>query len=331
MRILEQQVIIETAFLITVLLSLFIVNLYFLLRLKLSRLTLLIHISSFFALIFLLCLLMDVIVLDLPVEYLYRSAARISLTLCLVTLLLPIVSFLFTGRSSNMKFRRMPNLKSVFTSMEDLALIVDYEGFISEVNHPERLLSLLGREFNTMSTFMTRLREIASDNSFEELESTFLEAREMLQLEIHFPEQNQHYLLSLTPLDLNGAYCGATIVLHDITELKASEQQLKLHNEYLKEANQKLSSYVRIANVLEAEKERLTLLQQVQTVMSCRMEEVIAYVRNIRESTLDNNIYKNEVSKVADMLRDVYKEVRLSVQSISGKERGNNNDQSIDS
>lgn len=331
MRILEQKVIIETAFLITILLSLFIVNLHFLLRLKLSRLTLLIHVSSFFALIFLFCLLMDVTVLDLPFEYMYRSVARISLTLCLVTLLLPTISFLFTGRRSNMKFRRMPNLKTVFTEMEDLALIVDYKGSIAEVNHPERLLSLLGTECNTMSVLMTRLHEITSDNRFEELESRFLEAREMLQLEIHFPEQNQYYLLSLTPLDVSGAYSGATIVLHDITELKISEQQLKLHNEYLKEANQKLSSYVRIANVLEAEKERLSLLQQIQTVLSCRLEEVIAYVRNIRESTFDNNTYKNEVSRVADMLRDVYKEVRLSVQSISGKERGNNNDQSIDS
>lgn len=281
------------------------------------------HTASFFGLIYIFCLLMEVIILALPFEHLFKAAGRLCLILCLATMTFPVFSLLLFKRNTYMHLRWTPNLKSVFTSMEDLALIVDYKGVIAEVNHPERLEALLGGECRTIVGLMSRLREKNFEKNPENPEPRLLKTNKIMQFEIHFSEEAKHYLFSLTPIEAGKIHLGATIVIHDITELKASEQQMKLHNEYLMEANQKLSNYVKIANVLEAEKERLSLLKQVQAGLSCKIEAVIAHVRYIQRTSYESmQAYQKETAQVAVMLRNVYKDVRISIQNISGKERG---------
>jgi hypothetical protein len=216
-----------------------------------------------------------------------------------------------------------PDLKSVFASIDDLAIIIDYKGIITEINHPKRLETLLGNNLETLEELMSKLRNKTSKSSHAGLETRLLKMNCKEQFEIHFIEEAADYLFSLTPIVAGKSHLGATIVMYNITEKKNSEQQMKILNNYLENANRKLSDYVKIASVLEAEKERLSLLEQVQRDLVYKIEMAIAYVHHIQITRYDSMpAYKKDIAKIADMLRDVYRDVRNSILRISRKERG---------
>jgi ABC-type Zn uptake system ZnuABC Zn-binding protein ZnuA len=99
-----------------------------------------------------------------------------------------------------------------------------------------------------------------------------------------------------------------------------------MYNKYLKEANHKLTEYIKIANTLEAEKERLSLLEQIQKDLIHRIENAIILIQNIQIKLAKNpkeyqHTYQNEILQVTDTLRKVYKDVRITITQIrrSGK------------
>jgi len=322
LRVLEPDIIIKTALLLSLLFALFAVNMYFFIRQRLSKFAGLLHVASLFGFLGIFCYMMDLVILDLPFDNYYRQTGTASLIICLLVSAIPIFTLLFMRDKAYLRFRVMPDLKTVFTSIDDLAIIVDYNGVITEINHPERLNDMLGDKCQTIAELMEKLRHKSPDNNHAILEIGQLNMNGKEKFEIYFSEENSCHIFSWAPVVAGKSRLGTTIVMHDITEKKKSEQQIKNHNTYLEDANLKLSNYVNIANVLETEKERLKLLEQVQMELIFKIEKAIDHVHHIQKNTYDDILdYQKDIAQVADMMRDVYKDVRISIRRISGEER----------
>jgi hypothetical protein len=195
-------------------------------------------------------------------------------------------------------FRFSPDLRAVFASIEDLALIVDYKGSIVETNHPEKMKAL----FDDCSS----LHEIM--NSFG--------------ASICFSKNEEDYSVRISPIIERDNYLGCTLVAQNVTEIKMFERKMEKNNKHLEESNQKLLTYMDIGHVLEAEKARLKVLEEVQLGLIKKIENVIIHLQDIQRKRL-SKIHSNrkEILALADALREAYGSMRIAIRQIS--ESGN--------
>ncbi|NTV90649.1 MAG: hypothetical protein HGA22_09890 [Clostridiales bacterium] len=215
----------------------------------------------------------------------------------------------------------LQDLKPVFTTIDDLAVIADYKGVITEVNYPEKLEALAGHGCETIEGLLSALncKSTGTFLSMNDITLPGLAAREVV--EIYFPESDEYFLFGGAAVMAGTSRLGTSIVMHDITERKKSEQRIIKRNRYLEEANLKLSNYVRIANILEAEKERVKLLEQLQAELINMIENAIDHVHALQNQTYNEiTSYHKDIGIFADLLRDIYKQVRKSIRRISGEE-----------
>ncbi len=321
MRVLEPDIIIKAFILLSILFALLAVNIFFSIRKKINKPAGLFHVASFFGFAGIFCYLMDLVILDLPFESYYRKTGTISIIACLLLATIPIFALLFMKDKVSPHFHWSHDLKTVYSSIDDLAIIVDYMGIITEINHPDILEALLGDNCKTIDELIEKLRQKTQNTSLKNLEPGLFKMGGKEKFEINFCENNKTYILTGSPVVSGNSRLGTTIVMHDITEKKNSEQQIKNRIEYLEEANLKLSKYVKIANILEMEKERLKLMEQVQIELISNIEKAIDHVHSIqKKSYVEIFDYQNDIRHVADKLRDVYKDVRNSIRRISSEE-----------
>jgi hypothetical protein len=85
-------------------------------------------------------------------------------------------------------------------------------------------------------------------------------------------------------------------------------------------ANEKLTNYIKVAGELEAEKERLQILTQIQENLIHDIEKALSAIHHIKQDNFEDNTYRMELKTLAEKLRQIYKEVRHAVGQIAGKE-----------
>jgi hypothetical protein len=109
-------------------------------------------------------------------------------------------------------------------------------------------------------------------------------------------------------------------VLEDVTAIRNIEKKLSKQNEALVFANERLSKYIMAAGALEAEKERLQILSQVQETLIKDIEKVLPSIRNITQHCFEGGSYQIAMRDFAIELRSIYQKVRSAVGHIAGKE-----------
>lgn len=317
MRTLEPSIIINSALILILMLIICTVNIYINIRHKLSLFTIFIHIISFFMLSSLFCLMMDIVILGLPLENLYRTASLVFLALGGLSLAISALLITIMVRKRSTYLGLTPNLEAVFSGTGDLALVVDYRGFIYQVNHPEKL-NLICKNPATLQEILLTLKERSKvawpfPDNIDDLNGA-------MQCEVTLQQHGLHFILSISPIISDNFKIGFTVLFEDISVIRQSELKLQNQNEFLIGANEKLASYVKIIGSLESENERLRILRQLQSTLIEKIEETASIIRVIHENSFVNNPYKRDLKDVANMLRNVYKDVRKSVGQIAGKE-----------
>ena len=296
--ILESHVILNTMILLALMLILIFFNMWLFVRRRANIASRLFHLSSFWGLVGMFCTLIETIILGLPFKSYFQTAGSIAFFLCGIVLFGSLFTFIIMKKKDLQAFRFSPDLRDVFTGMEDVALILDYKGFVVESNDSKKTEDLFGD--------CTSLHSLIS----KERQEFFLSAAA------------EDYLVKMSPIIDRGSCLGYTLVAQNITEKKMFERKMKESNERLEEANQKLLTYMKIGHVLEAEQARLDILQQVQVGLMKKIEEVITRLQAIQKKGFDKD-HKNrkEILDLAEILRKAYKEMRISLRQISDNEK----------
>ncbi len=303
MRILTASTLIVTALLLIIMIAICAVNIFIHVRHRPGFFTQWLHIWSGLALAGGFCLLMDTVILDLPLEKGFRTAGVILLILCTITVITSAIVFLLKAPGKALRFGSSTDLQAIFTAVDDLILVVDYKGNIVDVNHPERLRGMC----NDAEVFSEAIIELErkTQDPFRPFPGDINEIADAWQSEFHLPLENTYYLLSISPIILGANRVGFTVVFQDITAIKQSEIELKEQNIHLEAANSKLARYIKMAGVLEAEKERLRILEQLQAALIKKIEDAVVRVDELQREYLTPPAYNAEIRNAANSLRSI--------------------------
>ncbi len=287
------------------------VNMYLLSRHKRSPFTLFVHAVSLLAVLGAVCCMMGTAVFVLPLSGVYLCLSRLSFLL-FFTCLFAGVSVLAVRKNRTGRVNRSQDIAQALSIIEDIVFVADMDGVITQVNHPAAFSALFGKinTMNELDNVMTQkccLFQGSADNGYA--------ARELI-----FIDTGAQYIYRLSPITKDGKPMGYTAVLEDVAAVRQSETILREQNDYLRQANEKLSSYVKVAGALEAEKERLQILEHVQATLIRDVEEALNEIRRTEAERFTDGSYRAAAKALAAQLRDVYKEVRGTISRIAGKE-----------
>jgi len=291
-------------------------NMHLLAKHKTSCLTISIHIVSLFAIVTLLFHMMSASVFVLPLSNTYRFFSRISLFLLLLSIGGSVIRILAWGRSHGFRVLSQ-NIPDALLRIEDVVFVIDRDGIITHINHPEKYNTLFGG-IETMEQLRLFMETNCSADwkSEDKLECL----SDMVTCELFFEGANMSFVFQLSPLIIAGGRLGYTAVLRDVSAIKDSEKILQEQNEYLKQANRKLSHSIQVAGALEAETERFNILEHVQLTVIQDIEKAMSTIQDVKQHCFENGTYQTAMKDLAAQLRRIYQDVRGAVGKIAGKE-----------
>ncbi len=278
-------------------------NMYILVRHRKSYFTIFIYLASFFAVGSLFFHLMSSAVFVLSLSKTYYQIGRLSFLLMLASVIVGLIIIFVRGPKRNYK-HLSPNILNALSNIEDIVFVIDRDGAITHINHPKKYTSLFGD--------IDHIDQLIS----------FMEVNYSLdKSQLTIPGANSYYSFKITPIVINKASpLGYTAVLEDVSAIKNSEKLLQERNESLKEANEKLSTYVEVAGELDAEKERLKLLNHIQETLINDIEKVLLNYGKVKNDCFEDFSYPRVMKDIANQLREVYSTVRQAVNRIAGKD-----------
>ena len=301
---------------IVVIISTCLFNMHLLVRYKRNPFTYCIHVLSLFSVLSLLFQMISSAVFVHPLSLLYHRLAQFCLLLAGLSIVAGVIYALISR--DKLSFRNLPHtIADALESIEDIVFVIDRDGSIMHINHPEKYSTLLGN----IST-MKQLYCFAMDHSILPKESvkTLGNLSDPVSYELYFQPFNMHCILRISPIIIGNTRKGYTAVLEDVSDIRSSEYNLQQQNESLKLANGKLSNYIKAAGALEAEKERLQILEQVQKTIIHDMEKALSYTRTLKQSYSQIGTHENALKELAGQLRQIYQKVRHAVGEIAGKD-----------
>ncbi len=299
---------------IAVLVAIGIVNMYLLARHRRSCFTVSFHLSSLFAVCGLASYMLSTVVFVLPLADRYRTLSHHFLILWGFSVLGGAAAvFVLRKRRSDTNLSQ--NIARALAGINDVVFVVDRDGFVTHINHPERYRDLFG-DIGTMDELVQFMNANCSPVWVQEPNAlTDTACRELF-----FSKTDTYDIFWVSPITVSGNHIGYTAVLEDVTTVKRGETKLREQNEYLRQANARLANYVKVAGALEAEKERLQILEHVQVTLINDIEQALTAVRQIKKYSFQDDTYRSAAKGLAQQLRAVYNEVRKAVGAISGKE-----------
>jgi hypothetical protein len=257
---------------------------------------------------------MQVAILEISIESVYKIIGQIALILCFITLVIIVI---YTFKKARKPIFIPPDLESVFMAIEDLTIICDYYGHIVNANQEEDYKKLFGINCHTLEDIKHSLLQLTPNSNHSEIKLGLQITNELHQFEINIPSTKAFFLVIRSPIIVSGETMGTVIIFHNIQWEKELTEQINQQNQILDSSNNKLVDYVNIANVLETEKERLEHLQLLQTDLIGRIENVIKKIRVIQEKQLnlgDQSMY--DIELLAQELSSIFKAIRLSINKI---------------
>jgi len=302
---------------ITAIIAICSFNMYILVRHKRSYFTIAIYITSFFAVSWLFFHMMSSAVVMLSLSKIYYQMARLSFMLMWASIIVGLIRIFVWGRKRNYQ-HLSPNILNALSSIEDIVFVVDRDGEITHINHPKKYTSLFGniKHINQLISFME-----SNCSAFWKYGKEIDTIEGTAVCELMFHDAKTHYTLKITPIVINGgSRLGYTAVLEDVSTTKDSEKLLQERNDYLKLANERLSNYVRVAGALDAEKERLEILEHVQATLIGDIEKILLNFGKVKQNCFEDCSYPSVMKNMAAQLREVYCTVRHAVNRIAGKD-----------
>ena len=317
MRILHDYVIIQILILMSLILTLTVINIYIFIRLKRTKITIGIHLWSMFILAFLLCVFLQVSAIDLKVEQYYRiGSGFFGLISLILTLFLTVI--IMKSKSKWNKLQLIPpDLPNLLKEIDDHIMIFDHEGMLNYQNHPLQLNEILGKD----NVKLYEVSDIILQQSSEALHKDIVIAfrdRSKLDCEVYFSNTNQYFLLKTAPVLAGRKNLVAFIILlHDVSSEKTLSMEIEKKNKNLEDVNRQLISYVEVAQVLEAERERLKLLESIQNDLMDKINLIIIELKQIyhREYSSATD-FQRDIFPITEKLRNLYRVIRSTIQNI---------------
>ncbi|GAB6106753.1 hypothetical protein [Fusibacter bizertensis] len=283
---------------LTFTLILLLLNLRLFLRRGRNPVTYIVHLLSIFAVLFLSTVLMRHVSFDLIFFKHYALLGNVFLAILLILLLCFIYVYYRTK-----SFHLPPDLHEAFNQLEDLILVYDISGKLYLNNHPS----------------LCQLYFKGDIPSLSELEQNGKSPYEWI---IDGSESTYTLWTVITPIFSNLECVGTAVVFYDVSYEKALFKEIEEKNKEIEVNNEKLRLNLHIYAQFEAEKMRLKVISELQENLIHRLESVI-----LRIQKLEKVATSEEISNVADELRQVYQLVRQSVQDIANRKGGFDYDQ----
>lgn len=291
-----------------------LINMYLLARHKRNHITICIHIFSLFTVFSLIFYMMHVAVY--PIAENYKILSIIFLFLAFATIFIgSIFAFLFEKKYS---LKNLPHsIPDALKNIDDLVFVIDGEGTILHINHPEKFYSLFGN-ISTAKELYPFLKEhcLPNEKGVQSLNSI----SDVQRCEFYFDWVRTSVIFKVSPVVLGDRCLAYTAVLEDITAVRNTEKMLREQNEALILANERLSNYIIAAGKLEAEKEGLQILSQIQETIMIDIKKALPIIQEIKQNCLQDGSYQIVMKEFAAQLRQIYEKVRNTVGKIAGKE-----------
>ena len=320
MLILQPETIIKTTIFLTLLVFICTANIYLHIRSRKSEVLSLVQIASSFCFFGVAAYLLDTVTLNNSSNFIIILGNRFFIVTGLFLIYI-VFKYIFNLRSKKILLRLLPDLKSIFSNIDDLIIVMDYRGVIVNINNSKKFNELFKANNSLVDIQNTINRDAANQNTIFKKDNLLL-INEKKKEELYFSESDKYFIAIINPILSGSNKLGLTFVFHDITEIKKYQIQIKEQNEYLDRSNKKLSEYIKIALVLEAENERLKLLESIQSELINKIENVAFKINQMQKQSYEDEMkYRNDIKQAADELRSVYSDVRKSIKQIStGKE-----------
>lgn len=286
-------------------------------KFKKSVMLYLVHFLTLFVLVSMGAYMMSVAVENIPVTYTYSIISQLSALAAWITLMAGIL--IQVSMKDKTFFQDITvNLFNSFSVLEELVFVVDLDGTITHVNHMDVFKKLFG-EIKTLSELMVFM-DHEGIATYEALDQK-IQLLEHIKGEVHHSSLNKCFYFDLRPVLTSGKQLvGYTVVIQDITEIKESEKTLEQRNIFLEQANVKLTHYVSVSSALEAENERLVMIDHIQTTLIHQIEQSLTHLKRIQEVSFKDETYTEELKDLSTELRKIYKGIRNSVDKMSRKD-----------
>lgn len=290
-------------------------NMYLLVKHKPSPSVIWIHLLSLLAVFSLIFYMIRTAVFVHPLSGLHGKLARITILFTGFGALGGVIfAFLFkrTHRFNNLNH----SIPEALQSLADIVFVADQEGTITHINHPKKYRALFGKS-DTMAQFTSFLYEFCTWDETGSDEGNYIDIN---TYRLHLEQANVYMNLQMAPFAIGGNQLGYTVVINDVSAIRESEVELEAQNEALRQANIKLADYIKASGALEAEKERLQILTQVQETLIRDMEKALFSIQIIKQQCFKDSAYQTAMKGLASQLRLIYQKVRCAVGQISGKD-----------
>lgn len=301
---------------ITAIVSVCIINMYLLVRHKKNHVTIFIHLISLFVILGLIFHMINIAIVVLSLSQLYHHMALISFFLAGFSLVAGVIISVSTGKKNSLR-SLTNNITEALKSIENVVFVIDFDGTITHINHPNQYHTLFNN-INTMDQLYTFMKEYFNK---EDKRIDFMKDIETTQtFELYFEQLRKHILLQIAPLSISGGRIGYTAIIEDVSKIREIENKLREQNENLQEANEKLSNYIKVAGELDAEKERLQILTQIQKTLIQDIEKALIDLQYTKKQCFEDETYPIALKELAVKLRQMYQKVRSAVGQIAGRE-----------
>lgn len=289
---------------ISLMLLICFLNVYILARHRRSLFTLCLHLCSFFALCGLFFYLMSAAVFVLPLSRTYIILSQASFILLGIGIAAGCVMLALSGRKSRC-YSLSPNIGQALSGIDSIVFIADKDGTVTQLNHPDLFAALFG--------------DIRTLDELSGLTGIGIPTGDTENVHAFSMGDDRDLVCSIYPI-IHKKHClGHTVIIEDVSDIRRGERLLSERNEYLEGANERLSGYIKVAGALEEERERLSILEHVQSTLIGDMERALSCIRRIKQDFSDER-YGEEIGSLASLLRGVYDEVRKAVGRIAGKD-----------
>jgi len=267
-------------------------------------------------------MIMDAVTIGLPIDVFFKTLINYLSMIFFILLLAYLLVRLNRIREKKYIMSQSPDLKKVFYSIEDLAIILDDQGEVVEINHPKRYQALFGTAAH-IDKILNRIVKNLEEDDFLCSKENLIKVGEREPVKVKIRVSEKVFLVSFSSIVNKGIFIGNTMVVYDITNQKQVEEALVDQIAYMEMANKKLRDSVAIMNSLESEKIRLELVDQVQKDLIIKLEKIVKQVHNIQKTSFDTTQdYHKAIHEVADFSRGIYKDVRDSIKELFSDQKG---------
>lgn len=298
-----------------------IVTMYLLVRHKRNNLYWMVSMLSILCMMILVFHLMNVALSPYKISQIYHQLEKITIVIACAWFIICIVFFIIK-MNKNAYFEKSVSILSLFSRVEAVVIVTGKEGNISYVNHPEELEQIFGdvKNIKEIICSISKLSQDQDDRLFNDKVECLSEKR--FSGEFFSSANETYYAYKMNPIRTKQKqYLGNTIVFEDISDIRLQEIELEEQNKQLLNSNQKLKNYVNVAVSLEAEEERLRLLEEIQMTLIQDIEGVLEEIELLKKNYFSDDSYQSDFLILADKLRQIYQTVRKTVGKIS--KRGN--------